>query len=287
MKPIAASAGTVLAVLCLTLLVWSTAAAETLLTEARILKVTERGFIFRVGTEPLAVEDGPDAKFWKGKAAAKRGSFTEGEVVFLRLKTDSDPPQLREMADKDTWKWLDNARKTAQLATIEKIDSKYITVKFGDGSTFLYRYTEKSEIKLKDKPEASIADVSVGMRLYVQGRTLANLDTWLLRLSDEAPPAKAAPKPATKAAPPAPLPQSGKLEGVIEAHASDLKMIDIAYQGRTLHVSYKEDTKFFLNLEPAKPGNIARGITAVIYYTRDKTGRIIASKVELYRANLP
>lgn len=165
---------------------------------------------------------------------------------------------------------------------MEKVDDKYITLRLADGTTFAYRATEKSQIKLKGKPDARAADLEPGMKVHAKGRTLATLDTWLVELSDTPFPTKATaekPKPSAK---PAALAASGRLEGSIVAHLAQYKMFDIDRDQTKLHITYTEATKFFLDGNAVKAASIQPRQRVAVTYTRDKYGRILASKVELF-----
>ena len=126
--------------------------AETEILEGKVAKITERGFVLSVGTEPLVVEDSSTTKFWKSKASAKRDGFQEGDTVMARVKTDADPPQLRELADKATWTWLDKIRKEPQRGVIEKLDTKYLTVRLNDGGRKTGRRYREEEASWKSVP---------------------------------------------------------------------------------------------------------------------------------------
>ena len=270
------------------MLAFLVARAENEILEAKVLEVTEKGFVLQVGTEPLAVDDEHDTKFWKGKSSAKRDDLKPGDAVFARVKVDNDPPVLRELADKETWKWLDKIRKEPQAGTIDKIDSKYLTVKFPDGTKFSYRATDKSKVSLKDKVDAGLSDLKSGQMVYLKGRTLPTLDTWLVEVSDSpiALPKSASkksseskPKVVRKAA----LPESGRLEGHTLVLIPKLSMFDvIASDNRSLHILFNSQTKFFFEGKPATARAIERGLRFSLLYQRDRFGRILATKVELY-----
>lgn len=274
------------ALFCITLLVVSAGSfAQSLLTAAKVIRVTESGFVLQVGTEPLAVDDNSKTKFWKGKGIGKRDAYVAGEAVVVRINTKEDPPELKEIADDVSWKWLEEVRKNAKKGTIEKIDSKYLTVKFGDGSSFSYRATEKSEVKLKGK-SASLADLAAGQVVFVKGRTLPTLDIWASSIADEAPPEpKAASSKKSGEAPmkakAKPLEASGKIQAEVVAHHAEIRMFDIDESGRKLHITYSTSTVFVLDGKSAKAGDLKSGQQASVSYKRDKAGRIIASRVEL------
>jgi len=79
-----------------------------------------------------------------------------------------------------------------------------------------------------------------------------------------------------------PLPATGKIEGTILAHTQTLKMFDGQVGITVLHFSYDLETKFCLDGKPAHAEDIRRNMQCVVHYHRDKFGRIIASKVELF-----
>lgn len=267
------------------LLVGSASRAESLITAAKILEVTDRGFVLMVGTEPLAVEDTAETKVWRNLSTAKRDALQRGDQVYARIKTDSDPPMLREVADETTWKWLESIRKTARRGTVEKVDAKYLYLRFDDGSKFSYRITDKSDISLAGKP-GTVSDLVVGMAIFVKGRLLPTLDTWVVEISDRAPAAKPAAtskSPTTKKPKPVQLPASGKLEGVILADMPPLKMFDILVdEVRTFHITYNLETKYYGDGKASDRSVLQRNLKVLVTYKRDKYGRLLASKVEVF-----
>ena len=256
--------------------------SESLTTSAKILEVTERGFVLKVGTEPLAVEDTPETKLWRACAKSERGAFKAQDSVQVRIKTDSDPPTLREMADPESWAWLEKIRKEPQKATIEKMDAKSIDVRFPDGKAFTYRYSDNTEITLGGK-KASASELAKGQTIYLKGRLYSSLDTGLAKVSDLPILGKPVAKPKREKFPP--LPPSGSLEGKVLEIRSNLRMIDLEAEGRTLHITYSQNTAITLDGKPAGLADIAKGQRCHVQYKRDKTGRILASKVELFSPN--
>ena len=254
---------------------------ETLVTEAKILEVTERGFILKVGTEPLAVEDSPETKLWKACAKAERKAFGKDETVSVRIKTDTDPPLLREMADLNTSKWLDQIRRQPSMGTVEKITSNTMRLKLADGKCFDFRISDGTTVTLKGKA-GSPSDLEIGQTVYVKGRLGATLETYLEKITDEPIPVKATAPTSKKAKAPAPIAASGKLEGMVLIHLPPLKMFDILVGNRTFHFSYRLETKFTLDGRSVRADKLTKGQDCIVHYSRDKTGRILASKVELF-----
>ena len=259
--------------------------------EAKVLEVTERGFVLQVGTEPLAVDDEHDTRFWKGKAQAKRDAMAVGDSVYARVKVDNDPPVLREIADKETWRWLDRIRTEPVQGVIDKIDSKTVTAKFADGTSFVYRATDKTKVQLKATEDAGLSDFKSGQTVYLRGRTLANLDTWLALVSDAPIPMpksasrKSSAKDSEERKVPRDktIPMSGTLTGTTLALLPPLRIFDVlADYNKSLHISYNEETKFFFEGRSCLPDAIKRGLRFKLLYRRDRFGRILATKVELY-----
>lgn len=266
------------------LLVAVTSWGETLLTDAKVIERTERGFILQVGTQPLVVEDTYQTKYWRSKAPGKREAFEAGALVYCRIKTDADPPQLREMADRATWPWLDSARKDYKRGTVQELDTKYLVLRFDDGSTFHYRATDKSAVKLKGK-SASLTEVEAGQIVWVKGRLLPTLDTFLVELTDVMPTAAAKEPTTAKAKIPKmePLKPEGVLEGLVTRHHTNISMFDIETD-RALHITYTANTKFTLDGQTTTKAALQPKLIAKVTYKRDKAGRIVASRVELRKA---
>jgi len=261
--------------------------ATTKVTDATIAEVTERGFVLTVGTEPLAVEDESSTRYWRSKSPAAKTDFKAGDAVRVRLKTDSSPTVLREIADRSTAAWLDKIRKEPMSGTIEKADAKYLTVKFEDGSTFAYRVTEKSDLTLGGTKTTS-ADLKAGTKVWMKGRTLPSLDTWLVTLSDKAILTVAkAKKPRSSRTKSTKLANDGDLKGTVTAVIPLYHMFDIDSDGRLLHITWGMLTKITINGNAVPSREIDKGYKASIRYTKDPFGRINASKVELTGSATP
>ncbi|MEQ1821409.1 MAG: DUF5666 domain-containing protein [Fimbriimonadaceae bacterium] len=260
--------------------------AETLITDAKIISSSEGGYVLQVGTQPLAVEDNYQTRFYRNKEAAKRDGFKAGDTVVCRIKTDADPPQLREMADKATWQWLDDIRKKPQKGQITKIDSKFVTIKLDIGGSHSYRATEKSDVLIGGKP-GTLADLRADMVVYIKGRTLPTLDTFADVISNQAiviakkETATTTGKQKTKKMDP--IEPEGVLTGTVTAVHGEISMFDVQAD-RVLHITYNSSTKFSLDGSNASASALAVGLGARVTYKRDKSGRIIASRVDLNKS---
>ncbi|MEQ1932676.1 MAG: hypothetical protein ABL962_02180 [Fimbriimonadaceae bacterium] len=262
------------------------ASAETLITDAKVISSSEGGYVLQVGTQPLAVEDNYQTRYYRNKETVKRDAFKGGDTVVCRIKTDADPPQLKEIADKPTWQWLDDVRKKPQRGTITKIDSKYVTVKLDIGGSHSYRATDKSDVLIGGKP-GSLSDLKSEMVIYIKGRTLPTLDTFADLISNQAivvakkEAASSTGKQKTKKMDP--IEPEGVMTGTITSVHTEILMFDIEAD-RVLHITFSSSTKFTLDGANSSSSGLAKGLGARVTYKRDKNGRIIASKVELFKS---
>ena len=256
--------------------------ADTEKVTAKVIKITDRGVLLQVNTEPIALEGRASTKYWHDKKPAGKDDFKAGETVYARFKSDEDPPELKELCDEVTWKWLEAIRKSPQRGTVEKVDSKYVTVKFADGSKFSYRATDKTDVKIGSK-QSQISDLKTGMTINVKGRTLPTLDVFAVLISDEAIAVKASKTTSDKR----PLvfreklAATGTISGQIVALHPEGRMFDIDQGGRVLHISYTASTTISLNANPGKTTDLQVGRQCAISYKRDKVGRILAQKVDV------
>jgi hypothetical protein len=262
------------------LVVAAAASAETLLTKAKIAEITERGFILSVGTEVIPVVDETATRFWRSRQPATKEDFKVGDLVGVRLKTDATPTLVREMADGATWDWLLKVRKEVLPAEVVKVDLKSIVLKV-EGVEFSFRYSDKSEITVAKK-KTSAVELEKGQKLFVKGRLLPTLDTWLVSASDVAPAPVVAKASAKKPAlPPLNIGNSGTIKGVVHMHQPHLRMFDLVIQERIVHFAYTPATAFFVDGKKSTASAVERGLTAQVVYKRDQFGRLIVSKVEL------
>jgi hypothetical protein len=255
--------------------------AETLITKAKIAEVTERGFILTIGTEAVAVQDESASHFWKDRKPAGKSDFAAGASVTVRLKTDAAPTVVREMADTATYDWLEKIRKDVVACTVVKVDPKVMTVKIDGGGEFAYRYSDKSKVTVADA--SGVTDLKEGQKLFVKGRLLPSLDTWIVSASDtkplETPKTKTSKPKETKTV----IGPSGTIRGTVDLHRTTYLMIDLMVEGRLIHTVYNAKTQFKLDGQKADPSAIQRGQKIEVTYKRDQFGRLIASKVELFR----
>ncbi len=250
--------------------------AETLVTKARILEITEKGFVLSLGTQSVVADADVKTKFWKSNKPGKLSDFGVGDAVSIRLKTDANPQQIREMADERTSIWLDRIRMETLGGLVERVDAKTLTLLLEDGSQFIYRHSEKSKLVLAGASPAMMS-LKKGQRIYVKGRLLPTLDTWIVTATDVKPSPARLP-----AAPPAEILSSGRLKGFVDLHQPQHSMVDLYVGERLIHVVYTSKTKVKLEGAKAQLSDIQRGLWMEVLYRRDTYGRPIASQIELF-----
>ena len=267
----------------LLLLVASAFGAGTKIVQGK-LEVASEGdaWVLRVGTDAIPVSTESRTRFWKGRAAADAKAFKPGDAIFARIAPDYSPAVLREIADKESWTWLETIRKGVREGTVKAFDGKHLTMSFADGTEMAYRATEKSKLSLAGLP-VTLGDLKTGQKLWLKGRTLPTLDVWLVEASDKAivaPPKKTAGRK-TATAKPRRFPASGKLTGEIFLHSQGMGMFDLIVDGVRLHVSYFTVTSFTFGGTKCGANELVPKREATVTYKRDQYGRLSASKVDI------
>lgn len=261
------------------------AAAQVLVAPAKILETSPDRVVLDVDGVRTVVSVAKSTRFWRDRKPVAALPFGVGDAVLARIQTRGTPATLMEVSDLETGKWLDTVRRLPLPAVVERLDGKNLWVRFEDGSRFGYRATDKSVVRLGAKGAGKVTDLKPGMSVFVKGRLLPGLDTWLAEVSD-APIAGPADQPASSAAQPdklPPLPPSGSVEGVVKSLAPLIHMIDIVTSvGRLLHITVDEKTEFYRAGERTTMAALTAGARVAVVYARDASGRIIASKVQVF-----
>jgi hypothetical protein len=195
---------------------------------------------------------------------------------------------LRELADISTYDWLEKVRKEVVSGTVVKVDQRVLVLRLDGGAEFAFRYSDKSKVTVQGAP--AITDLKEGQRLYVKGRLLPTLDTWIVSASDQKPePAatksKKSKEPATERAKPIKIGASGTLKGTVDLHRPTYQMVDLMVEGHLIHAIYNAKTTIRLDGQKSDLSAIARGLKIEITYRRDQYGRLIASKIELFHSS--
>ena len=256
--------------------------AGTKVVEGKLEAIPEGGdtWILRIGADAVPVAPEKKTRFWAKRGVVDAKAFHVGDTVVARIAPDESPAALREIADKESWTWLEAIRKGVKEGTVKGYDGKRLTVALADGTEMAYRATDKSKIVLAGKP-ATLGDLKTGQKLWLKGRTLPTLDVWLVQASDQAiviTPKKTVTKKTKKSAK---LPASGKLEGDVFVHFHGQGMFDVDVEGTHYHVSYFAATAFTFGGVKCGPNEIVAGRHVVVTYRRDQFGRIGAAKVDI------
>ncbi len=127
---------------------------------------------------------------------------------------------------------------------MEKADAKRLTAKFDDGSTFSYRLTKKSELRLHESALKGFDELEAGKKLYFKGRMLPSGDVFLVLASSDPLPRRPEKGSKSKKTAKLPvLPSSGKFEGEVLGHLVELKIFDVIVKpSRALHITYTLET---------------------------------------------
>ncbi len=260
--------------------------AGNLETDARIVEVTERGFLLGVGSEKFAVEDDSRTRFWFAKKPSERGVFSAGSTVRVKIKTDSTPALLREMADLETGKWLEKIRKGVTSGVVKKIEIKRLHVTLGDNSEFSYSVSEKTKFLSNGEP-SNFLDLKEGAHVYIKAQLQSNQDTKAVEVNNRLIVAKTSTKTPKKAVvKPIKIEPAGKITGRVQLPRIDFGMFDIDYKGTLIHITFTNRTVIMLMGKPTTSRSIVPDQMATVTYQRDKFGRLIASKVDLIGGNL-
>lgn len=261
------------------------ATAQVLVAPAKILEISPDRVVLDVNGMRTVVAVAKSTRFWRERKPVAVLRFGVGDAVLARIQTRGIPATLMEVSDLETGKWLDSVRRLPQPAVVERLDGKNLWVRFEDGSRFGYRATDKSVVRLGAKGAGKLTDLRPGMSVFVKGRLLPGLDTWLAEVSD-APIASPAAQPASSPAQSdklPPLPPSGSVEGVVKSLAPWIPMIDIVTSGgRLLHITVDEKTEFYRAGERTTMAAVTAGTRVAVVYSRDASGRIFASKVQVF-----
>lgn len=260
--------------------------AENISVDAKIIQVTERGYILKSGTETIPVEDDQKTKFWIAKNPGTRESFKVGDAITVKIKTDASPALVREMSDPATAKWLEHLRRDDVPAVILKVDLKRILVSFDDKSTFSYAHSAKTKVEINGGP-SSVSELKEGTKVYVKAQLMPSLDTRATLIADKLTVASKTTKGGTKVAAKRSLklPEVGFITGVVTAIQEPLSIFDIETSGNFLHITCNSQSRIMIVGSPAllKMNALRTGETVDVNFRRDKYGRIVAAKVMIHR----
>ena len=99
-------------------------------------------------------------RFLKAKREAEATAFKPGDsiVIHTRKARDSDEPLASEVADKESWTWIDGIRHNLTEAVITSMDEDGLTVAIGAAKIPLNFTTSDKTTWAKNGKEATSAD---------------------------------------------------------------------------------------------------------------------------------
>ena len=259
--------------LCLaTVLGW----AETEIFLATLAKFDPDGgtiILKRTGKPDMNATLHKKPRLWLNKQPADIEQFRqlEGKQVMARVSVGTQVrPVVREMADPDTWKWLEKVRRGVVKGALVGVENNYLIFEFPDKTRFAYKFTPKTRFERDGKP-ATIVDFAVGETLYFAPRLLSNLDTMLLSVSNTEKDANIGRERA--------LPS---LQGTIQSIDRQKKSLKVLTRAGDLReIRYDENTEFTFKGKPVKVEQIKPPARATIHRTRDEEGNDYARKVTI------
>ncbi len=216
-------------------------------------------------------------RLWINKQPADIEQFRqmEGKQVMARVSVGTQVrPVVREMADPDTWKWLEKVRRGVVRGVLQGVEDNYLVMELPDKTRFAYRFTPKTRFERDGKP-ATIEDFAVGETLYLAPRLLSNLDVMLLSVSNTEKDANIGRERA--------LPS---IQGTIQSIDRQKKTLKVLTRAGDLReIRYDENTEFTFKGKAVKVEQIKPSARATIHRTRDEEGNDYAWKVTIQPNN--
>lgn len=269
------------AVLCWLLCAVLTGAfAETEIFLATLAKFDPEGntiILKRTGKPDMNATLHKKPRLWMNKQPADIERFRqmEGKQVMARVSVGTQVrPVVREMADPDTWKWLEKVRRGVVKGVLQGVEENYLIMELPDKTRFAYKFTPKTRFERDGKP-ATIEDFAVGETLYLAPRLLSNLDVMLLSVSNTEKDANIGRERA--------LPS---IQGTIQSIDRQKKILKVLTKaGDRREIRYDENTEFTFKGKAVKVEQIKPPARATVHRTRDAEGNDYARKVTIQPNN--
>ncbi len=231
----------------------------------------------RTGKPDMSATLHKKPRLWLNKQPVDVEQFRqmEGKPVMVRVSVGTQVrPVVREMADPDTWKWLEKVRRGIVKGTLQGVENNYLIVELPDKTRFAYRFTPKTRFERDGKP-ATIEDFAIGETIYLAPRLLSNLDTMVLSVSNTEKDAQIGRERA--------LPS---IQGTIQGIDRQKKIIKfLTRAGDVREIRYDEKTEFTFKGKPIKVEQIKPPARATIHRSRDEEGNDYARKVTIQPNN--
>ena len=113
-------------------------------------------------------------RYMKAKRETEATAFKPGDmvVVHIRKARDGGDPQASEVADRDSWTWIDGIRHTMTEATVTSNNDEGLTVAIGPDKVPLTFAVSEKTMWSKNGKDALSTDFKAGERIYVLPRSL-------------------------------------------------------------------------------------------------------------------
>jgi hypothetical protein len=225
---------------------------------------SERVVLKRKGGADVQANLYKKARFWLKKKPVTQQEFEKatGEQIMVRMSVKTSvTPTVREMADLDTWKWLDTIRRGVVKGRILELEENALVIEFPDKSQFVYKLTAKTKWE-RDSQPAKLEDFRVGEAVFIAPRLLSNLDTMLNVVSNT-----------EKGS------QVGR-ERLLPTFSGTLESVDLTKKvvkvrtkaGDVREMRYDDKTEFVLNSKPVKPDKIKIPTEVTVHRGTDAQG---------------
>ncbi|CUU37610.1 MAG: DUF5666 domain-containing protein [Armatimonadetes bacterium] len=253
------------------------ALAETEIAQVKLVKVDlqQRTLTLqRTGQAEFVADLHKNPRLWweKKPLALEKLAEHTGKRVMVRMSVDTGrKPIVRELADPDTWKWLDTVRRGVVKGVLKALDEETLTLEFPDKSEFTYRHNARTQWEKGGQP-ASPEDFKQGEVVFIAPRLLSNLDTLAQAVSDR--------EQDTQQARERTLPT---VQGVVQTHDLLNRRISIRTRaGDTREFVYDQNTEFVSEGKPIKPQQVKVGATITVHRRRSTDGSEYARRITLH-----
>lgn len=213
------------------------------------------------------------ARFWLKKKPVSSEQFAQaaGEQVMVRMSVNTSvTPTVREMADLETWKWLESVRRGVVKGKILELEENALIIELPDKSQFAYKLTDKTKWE-RDSQPAKLEDFRVGEPVFIAPRLLSNLETMLTVVSNT-----------EKGS------QVGR-ERLLPTFSGTLVSVDLAKQtvkirtkaGDSRELRYDDKTEFVSAGKPVKPDKIKPPTEVTVHRGKDLDGNDYVRRITI------
>ena len=227
----------------------------------------------RAGRPDVSASLHKKARLWLNKQPVSTDQFQSmvGKPVMVRMSVGTATrPIIREMADPDTWKWLDKVRRGVVQGKLISVEDSYLIIEFSDKSRFAYKFTHNTRFTRDGKP-VTIEEFSPGETLYLAPRLLSNLDTTALAVSNT--------ERDTQIGRERTLPT---VSGTLQATDKQNKVLRVRTRaGDMREFRYDEKTEFVFKGKPVRLEQINLPARVTVHRKRDEQGNDYARRVTL------